>query len=137
MTLMSRCQRWLRSVIASTCCLLLVLGFHTGNAMAESPQDSSASPTIMWGAWTGSDPLNPQSIDAFTASAGKHPSILHWGQPWLKGKTFVPFRPADLDSVRSRGAVPLLDWGSWDYSLGINQPNFALANISNGNYDAF
>src|SRR4029079_13040147 len=40
--------------------------------------------------------------------------------------------PDILTATRSRGAIPLIDWGSWDYTKGLTQPDFALRNIANG-----
>jgi hypothetical protein len=54
----------------------------------------------------------------FEAHAGKKVSILHWGQPWYHASRgsagYVPFNAGLMSAVRSDGAIPLLDWGSWD-----------------------
>lgn len=139
MAVFDRPRRSLRLLLVRVglLCVVLTLGLPVSNALADDSQSVAPPQSIMWGAWVGSQPLDGPSIDAFQAAAGKRLSIIHFGQPWQMGKNMVPFRAADLDAVRSRGAVPLMDWGSWDFSLGTNQPKFSLSTISNGTYDAF
>jgi hypothetical protein len=116
----------------------LVIATLTGSAIGQpAPAALAATTPIMWGAWVGNTPLDSAALDAFEQQAGKRQSIIHFGQPWWKNNSYVPFRAADFEAIRNRGAVPLLDWGSWDYSKGTNQPDFQLADITGGRHDAF
>jgi mannan endo-1,4-beta-mannosidase len=98
---------------------------------------TKVAPAVYWGAYVNGVPWNMSLQDAFEADAGKPVSIIHWGQPWIHNGDLQPFYAGDFDHVRQRGALPLLDWGSWDYSLGVNQPDFQLADIYNGAYDGY
>jgi len=120
---------------------------------------ASASPRLYWGAYIsggtyGTNPATGQTYsdppwdmaawDLFETHTGKKVSIFHWGQPWYATNEwpqgYFPF-PADLATkVRSRGAIPMLDWSSFDLSAGssnVNQPRFSLGSIIAGNHDAY
>ena len=92
---------------------------------------------IYWGTYISGVPWNMTLQNTFESSVSKHVSIIHWGEPWIHNGVYQPFYAGDFDSVRSRGSIPLLDWGSWDYSLGATQPNFQLADIYGGAYDSY
>ncbi len=120
-----------------------------GTAPAALAAGVSATPTpapaqtlerispLYWGAYIDGVPWDLARLDAFEARARKSVSLVHWGQPWWREGRYQPFYPNDFERVRRRGALPLLDWGSWDYSTGSDQPAFALAAITRGDHDAF
>ncbi len=117
---------------------LVLTAILRAGVMSQVPIIASAAPaSIMWGAWAGSSPLDRGTLNAFEQRAGKRPSIIHWGQPWWHGEAYTPFSTPDFDAVRTRGAIPLLDWGSWDYCCGNNQPDFKLVSITSGAHDAY
>lgn len=106
---------------------------------------------VYWGAWIAGDtynvvnpPWNTQAIDTFEQHASKKISILHWGQPWwycddtCRYQMF-DFQKAQYDVVRQRGYIPLVDWASFDYDAPelLNQPDFSLSTIINGQHDEF
>jgi hypothetical protein len=71
-------------------------------------------------------------------------SILHWGQSWWScdpscGYQYFAEQVQQYDTVRSRGMIPLVDWGSFDprVSPKDRQPNFALRTIINGSHDEY
>jgi len=43
----------------------------------------------------------------------------------------------DLDAVAARGATPLLTWEPYDWSQGVDQPEFALKRIESGQFDDY
>jgi len=119
---------------------------------------AASQPRLYWGAYIsgttyGINPATGQTYsnppwdmtpwDLFETHAGKKVSIFHWGQPWYATNAwphgYFPF-PADMaNKVRARGAIPMLDWSTYDLSAGanVNQPLFSLASIINGNHDAY
>ncbi len=104
----------------------------------------AAGSAIYWGAYIegatygyGNAPFDSRTLDAFEAHAGKPMSIVHWGQGWFYNGAYMPFDPTMMDRVRSRGAIPMLDWSSWNACCGINQPAFSLQTIISGNHDAY
>jgi hypothetical protein len=87
-------------------------------------------------------PFDTRTLDAFEAQVKKKMSIVHWGQPWwhcyqVCGYQQFSFQVAQYDKVRSRGAVPLVDWSSFDFCCGTDQPQFSLATIVDGTHDAY
>jgi len=81
--------------------------------------------------------MNQALLETFELSTGKRQSIVHWGEAWTRGSSPQPFQTAYFQTVRSRGSIPMLTWGSWDSDRGTNQPEFRLANVANGAYDAY
>jgi glycosyl hydrolase family 26 len=81
---------------------------------------------IFWGAYAhgpkGDAPMAIQSLEEFTADAGKAPTIVHYGRPW--NEITVSY----LETARQRGAIPMVDMG------GPATP--PLADIAAGKADA-
>ena len=105
---------------------------------------ASPAPGIYWGAWIagsvsghGDAPWDMRSVSAFERQTAKSVSIIHFGQPWYTKGVPQPFYPQPLEAVREHGAIPLVDWGSWDLSNGgvTSQPPFALSRIIDGSFD--
>lgn len=108
-------------------------------------------PSVYWGAWISgktyglpSDPpWDMTAVDLFESHAGKKISILHFGIPWYRSghwpSGYYPFIPSLFDRVRTRGIIPLVDWGSWDIDANskTDQPSFALSRITRGDHDAY
>lgn len=128
---MAHFERGLVALALSVTLMSGVVSQTSQTAVAATPNP------ILWGAWAGSAPLDPATLSQFEQRAGKRPSIIHWGQPWWHNNSYVPFSTSDFEAVRQRGAIPLVDWGSWDYSAGIDQPQFRLADIARGAHDAY
>ena len=128
---MAHFERGLVALALSVTLMSGVVSQTSQTAVAATPNP------ILWGAWAGSSPLDPATLGQFEQRAGKRPSIIHWGQPWWHNNSYVPFSPSDFEAVRQRGAIPLVDWGSWDYAAGIDQPQFRLADIARGAHDAY
>ncbi len=110
------------------------------NTQGESP----LTPGVYWGAYiSGSTygynnpPGDTRPIDAFESHTQKSISILRFGQPWSSGGNLQPFYQPDFDTTRSRGYIPMINWGSWESCCGANQPAFSLSNIINGQYDTY
>jgi len=95
-----------------------------------------AGQSIYWGVYIAGVPAGTAALNAYEQALGKKVSIVHWGQAWHYPDGFGTFQTVRYDTVRNRGAIPLIDWGSWDYSLGTDQPSFRLAALANGSQDA-
>jgi hypothetical protein len=102
-----------------------------------------------YGSTYGNAPWDLNTWNLFEQHAGKRISILHWGEPWhwtsqagypgIGDGYFQKFYAGNFETVRTRGTIPFLDWGSADlrttpYTV---QPNYSLSNISSGAYDAY
>jgi hypothetical protein len=118
---------------------LIALAMLAGAMLARMEQKAAqaAQAPILWGAYIKGAPWDTSKLDAFEARAGKGASILHWGQPWYHDGAYQPFYAGDFQAVRDHGSIPMLDWGSWDYCCGPDQPRFRLATIIGGDHDAY
>ena len=111
-----------------------------------SAAPAGSSQQIYWGAAISGTTYGPNyrnppwdrnTWDLFESHTGKKISILHWGFPWYSSVSwpqgYHPFDSSLLDTTRSRGAIPLIDWASSDSDTSVaSQPAFALRNIVNG-----
>ena len=110
--------------------------------VAQAPEMATLDPpiasdtSIYWGAYIPGVPASTGPLDAFESALGKKVSIVHWGQSWGKPPS-NPFPTSRFDSVRNRGSIPMLNWGSWQLGAGTTQPDFRLSTIASGAYDAY
>jgi len=106
-------------------------------AAALTPSAAAAqTPSVYWGAYLDGAPFDPSIIDRFEADAGRKESIVFWGEPWQINGAMQPFQTVEFETVRSRGSIPMIGWNSWG-STNINDPNWSLAKVYDGTYDAY
>ncbi len=78
-------------------------------------------------------PWSTQEIDRLANTAGTRPTILQYFVKWSQA-----FRPEAVQMSYAQGAMPVLSWEPWSgMEAGLDQPDFALAKIINGSYDAY
>jgi hypothetical protein len=102
-----------------------------------APNAAAANTELYWGAYISGAPRDTSLIDAFEARVGKRAALIQFGQAWFHSGKYLPFPTADLQRVRDRGSIPVLNWTSWDYCCGEEQPRFRLNSISGGAHDAY
>src|SRR5579859_1088498 len=110
---------------------VFVSGFSPTSAAAQS------APSLYWGSYQDSAPFNPGGIDTFESDAGRHESIVHWGEPWEMNGQMMAFQTPQFELVRQRGSIPMIDWLSWNLGAAIDDPNYSLAKIYGGTYDSY
>jgi beta-mannanase len=98
---------------------------------------AASSPGVYWGAYLDDAPFDQNVMNQFEADAGKKESIIHWGQPWQMSGSMQSFQTEAYEAVRKRGSIPMINWNSWNLNAPIDDPNYALAKIYNGTYDAY
>lgn len=130
------CKDLLRS---SRIWLVLLLGAVIG---CGSP--SFAGRQVYWGVFMDGVPWSMSKLAAFEQEVGKAVSIVHWGQPWWHcydecGYQSFNSQRAQYDAVRQHGAIPLVDWASWDWAAKpvATQPKFTLSSIIDGKHDVY
>lgn len=111
---------------------------------------------VYWGGYLdgehygwGDAPWENNTIEVFEQNSGKRLSIIHWGQFWhwkqqrgysgIGDGFFQRFETNMYERVRQHGAIPMINWNSWsgDASGSPNQPDYRLAKIIQGDYDAY
>jgi hypothetical protein len=109
-----------------------------GPTTASTPIVVSMPGTIALGAWVPGAPWDAAQLDAFATKIGRMPAVVQWYQGWVNpDPANTRFNPTLMNTITSRGAMPLLTWEPWDYTKGVNQPAFALRTIAAGDHDAF
>lgn len=110
---------------------LLVTGVAPTAAAAQS------APSLYWGSYQDSAPFDPGAIDQFESNAGRHQSIVHWGEPWQMNGQMMAFQTPQYELIRQRGSIPMIDWLSWNLGASIDDPNYSLARVYGGAYDDY
>ena len=114
----------------------LLFGFIWSGQPLSQTVEAAAAP-IYWGAYVHNGVDNTALIDDFESRAGKRVSLFMFGQSWKRNGAYQPFPGMYLQRIRDRGTIPVLDWFSAELGMGVNQPNFQLRDIYNGNHDAY
>jgi hypothetical protein len=122
-------------------------------APAEAPSVPSAVPaspsSIYWGAWIGKQltgqqpPWDMSAVTKLGEMAGKKLSIVQFAAPFANCPTsggacsFYNFPANEFNSIRSQGAVPFYSWSSQSIPSTKEEPDFQLADVISGRYDAY
>jgi hypothetical protein len=114
-----------------------VLASSSAILPTQSSAAEAAATPIYWGAYVNGAPFDMAPIDQFETRAGKKQSIVHWGEPWKMNGTMMGFQTEQMEKVRLRGQIPMLDWNSWNLGAPVDDPNFKLSRIYGGVYDAY
>jgi len=104
---------------------------------AVAPTSIPSATAVYWGAYINGVPWDMTKLDAFESMLGKRASIVHFGQPWQQGGQFLGFPTMVMDRVRARGSIPMINWGSWRFGYGADQPDYRLSVIAKGGYDNY
>lgn len=132
-----------RSIVLTFAIAAVVAGVGVIVGMRASSPGASATTTdlvstspVYWGAYIdypslGTAPWSQEALTTFEAQAGKKVSIVHWGEAWYDDGVAQTFNPQLFQTVRNDGAIPFIDWASWDLSsrLTADQPQFSLSAI--------
>ena len=125
-------------MILATLLVVVMPSVHQTTARASENQDphqlSTDGPGIYLGLWQPGFP-DLSDIAAYERSVRKQAAIVHWYQGWGAANA-----PLDLDAitrVSDRGSVAMITWEPWDYTKGIEQPEYRPANIAAGHFDDY
>jgi hypothetical protein len=124
------------SLLSLLAFLLTAGGFPVPHTPLRLVQNQGPTPSIYTGVYVSSwlDTLTP--ITKFEQDAHKSVSIVMWYQGWgyPQGQNF---EPGWMNNVRNHGSIPMISWEPQDYTQGVNQPQYSLANIVDGKFDAY
>jgi hypothetical protein len=120
---------------------VMVLG-SSFPTQAAATSAGTGGPSIYWGALiNGKVPstTNLQGVfNTFETRSNKKMSIIHWGQPWvMPDGSWGEFQTGYFNNVRNHGSIPMINWDSQKLGAGINQADFQLRDVYNGNYDTY
>jgi Glycosyl hydrolase family 26 len=138
-------SRRTRTRVATCGLALLALGALLAPAGAGAAKRPPAS--LYWGAqigaqMTGEDaPWDMRPVQRFEKLTGKGLSLIQFAAPFADCGSgtcvFGSFPSTPLDNVRSYGAIPVFSWNSTASPPSLDQPDFSLATILDGRYDAY
>jgi hypothetical protein len=86
---------------------------------------------LRFGVATAGGPLAGGELDEVAQLAGESPSSILFYKDFLQAPPI-----AEMNSVRARGAVPLITWEPWAWGGGTEQPAYSLDRIAAGDFDA-
>ncbi|MBE4717525.1 glycosyl hydrolase [Pseudarthrobacter sp. AB1] len=95
---------------------------------ALSPVGTAA---LRFGVATAGGPLASGELDDVAQLAGESPSTILFYKDFLQAPPIT-----EMNSVRARGAVPLITWEPWAWGGGTEQPAYSLDRIAAGDFDA-
>lgn len=101
-------------------------------ALGVTPLPAAAAddgPSVALGAYIPEVNEHPDRIDRYSRLVGRSPVIVSYYKQW----DFMPFVPAELDAIWSRGAVPMVTWEPFSYMGG----DYPLSQIQRGRFDEY
>jgi Glycosyl hydrolase family 26 len=128
---------------AGLACVLSSLLLLPGAAAAQKRPPNS----LYWGAQIGDQmtgeaaPWDMNPVYRFQRLAGKGLSLIEFGSPFAEcsgdscAMTKFPITP--LENIRRYGAIPVFSWNSSASPPELDQPDFTLAAVAGGRYDAY
>lgn len=105
------------------------------HAFPESNSAPDASGGVYLGVWQPGVPSDMNVLNQYERETGKHVAIVHWYQGW--GAANAPLDLTSLGAVAAHGSVPMITWEPWDYTKGVDQPEYNLATIAGGTFDSY
>ncbi len=91
--------------------------------------------TTRFGAWVPGAPWDLAPLSTIERQIGQPLGIVMWYQGWGAGN--APLDVALLDRVSARNALPMITWEPWDYTKGVDQPEYRLKRIASGAFDTY
>jgi hypothetical protein len=134
-----------KGVKATTSVTVTVSNAAPAPAPEPTPAPGSAAP-IYWGATVGihlagsQPPWDMSGLNIFEEEVHKKVSMLNFFQPFANCNptcSFYGFPKTPLESIRQRGAIPVLSWSSQSIPSSKVEPDFQLSDLIEGRYDAF
>jgi hypothetical protein len=110
--------------------------------------EAPSEPTdAYWGAWIGGQftgneaPWDMNAVTDFETETGKAPSVVEFGSAFAdcsEGPCApLPFPTTPFEAIRRRGAIPFLSWSSQALPPEASEPEYRLATVAAGKYDAY
>jgi hypothetical protein len=114
-----------------------------------TPPGNAPVSALYWGASIGSQltgeqaPWDMGAVTEFEQIAGKQVSLVNFFSPFANCPTaggacsFYKFPTGPMESIRGHGAIPVFSWSSQSIPSRTSEPDFQLADVAGGAYDAY
>ncbi|MCW2982842.1 MAG: putative endoglucanase [Conexibacter sp.] len=116
-------------------------------ARAKEAQRTAAYRRMYWGAWIGAQltgqqaPWDFTAVERFEQNSGKRLSLLQFSSPFFNCNaqpcTPYNFPTTPFNAIRAHGAIPFFSWNSAASPTSKEMPDFRLADVAAGRYDAY
>jgi hypothetical protein len=123
------------------------LGGHKTKKSAKKVRSGAGGGPLYWGAWIGEQftgaqaPWDMNAVSSFEKVADKSLSLVNFSSPFAacsgSSCSYYKFPTGPMENVRSHGAIPFFSWASQSSPSSLNQPNFQLADVADGNFDSY
>ncbi len=127
--------------------LALLLSSFVMPSAAAAAKPRSRSSSLYWGATIGAQltgtqaPFDMTAVSKFERKEGKGLSLVGFASPFANCASspcsFYKFPTAAMENVREHGAIPFFSWASQQTPLSLDEPDFQLADVTNGTYDPY
>jgi len=112
-----------------------------------SAQASGAGAPLYWGATIGEQitgeqaPWDMDAVSSFEGMAGKGASLVNFFGPFANCSgskcSFYKFPTEPMENIREHGSIPVYSWSSQSIPSSLNEPDFQLGDVIEGDYDAY
>ena len=118
--------------------LPFVVGSDQSSGSVSTPTPTPSAPSIYTGLSVENAPWDMNPVLEWEQNvAGKTASIINFWSFWSVRGEFQGFDRAAMNNVRDHGSIPMVTWAPEHRGIYVpDQPDFRLANIIAGQYDA-
>jgi hypothetical protein len=113
----------------------------------QPAQTSGAGAPLYWGATIGDQitgeqaPWDMDAVSRFEGMAGKGVSMVNFFAPFSNcgGSKCSYYKfPGDvMEDIREHGSIPVFSWSSQSIPTSLNEPDFQLGDVIEGDHDSF
>jgi hypothetical protein len=113
----------------------------------QAAQSSGAGAPLYWGATIGDQitgeqaPWDMDAVSRFESMAGKGVSLVNFFAPFANCSgskcSYYKFPGDVMEDIREHGSIPVFSWSSQSIPSTLNEPDFQLGDVIEGDYDSF
>jgi mannan endo-1,4-beta-mannosidase len=140
-------QTTTRSAIRATAAAVLIFVATLSFVLTGAAGGASTSAnSVYWGAWIGPQltgteaPWDMSAVSEMEERLGKSMSLVEFSAPFTNCESACKpqeFPRVGMNSIRNHGSIPVLSWGSQATDSGLEDPEYTLARIADGEFDSY
>ena len=122
-------------------------GNSLGKKRRRAVRHKAAGGSLYWGALVGDQingrqvPWDMGGVAQLEQMLGKRMSLVHFMAPFAQCSgshcSYYRFPDEEMQTIRDHGAIPFFSWSSQSIPSQVEEPNFQLADVIAGRYDAY
>ncbi|HEU4943706.1 MAG TPA: hypothetical protein VFT10_00940, partial [Solirubrobacterales bacterium] len=113
----------------------------------QATPSSGPGVPLYWGATIGDQitgeqaPWDMGAVSSFEGMAGKGVSLVNFFAPFANCSgskcSYYKFPGDVMEDIREHGSIPVFSWSSQSIPSNVNEPDFQLGDVIEGDYDSF